>query len=141
MNPPYVHTLVNHFPIVLTGGRDCRPPRGTPPPKTRRLVLCARHPHVFRRKRTIVFAHAATTNYAPASILLLGLVSGYAWWRLLRADADLPPPAWLRILVAILAALGLTVVARTAYLGGKIVHGSPRLEKAPPGVEVEPTDR
>ena len=75
MNWPYVHILINHFPIVLT--------------------------------------------VVGSATLLLALSL---------------PPVWLRAVVSVLAAFGLSIVVRTAYLGGKIVHDSPKLANPPAAV-------
>jgi hypothetical protein len=63
----------------------------------------------------------------------MGAAAAYAWWRMLRREVTGLPPRWLRIVVAVLAVLGLAIVIRTAYLGGKIVHESPKLETPPAG--------
>ena len=70
-------------------------------------------------------------------ILLMGAASAYAWWRMVRREPVGLPPTWLRVVVALLAAFGLSTVIRTAYLGGKIVHESPKL--AAPPASVAPT--
>jgi hypothetical protein len=49
------------------------------------------------------------------------------------------PPTWLRVVIAALAAFGLSTVIRTAYLGGQIVHESPRLATPPAGVVPSPS--
>jgi hypothetical protein len=40
--------------------------------------------------------------------------------------------------VALLTAVGLAIIVRTAYLGGQIVHDSPRLKSPPAGMSVTP---
>ena len=52
---------------------------------------------------------------------------------MLRRELASLPPVWLRVMVTILAAWGLSVVIRTAYLGGEIVHDSPKLANPPAG--------
>jgi prepilin signal peptidase PulO-like enzyme (type II secretory pathway) len=77
--------------------------------------------------------------WALISILLMGAASAYAWWRMVRREPMMLPPTWLRVVIAALAAFGLSTVIRTAYLGGQIVHESPRLATPPAGVVPSPS--
>ncbi|HEV7838622.1 MAG TPA: hypothetical protein VGO75_11190, partial [Gemmatimonadaceae bacterium] len=45
-------------------------------------------------------------------------------------------PIWMRAGVLVGALLAVSIVARTAYLGGKIIHDAPvlQLEQPPPGL-------
>jgi hypothetical protein len=52
---------------------------------------------------------------------------------MLRREVTTLPPVWLRVVVAVIAVWALSVVARTAYLGGQIVHESPKLQTPPAG--------
>jgi uncharacterized membrane protein len=150
---PYIHTLINHFPIILTvvGSAVLALALVT----RRRAIwlyalatltlagLCA-YPAFFtgdeagdaQRKtwyivQAMVHEHEDAADFALASLLVMGAVSAYAWWRMLRREVTTLPPVWLRVVAALVAALTLSVVTRTAYLGGKIVHESPKLS-APP---------
>ena len=157
MNWPYIHTLVNHFPIILMVvgsavlalaliGRR----RGVWLYAVATLTLAGlsiypafytgdEAAHALRDKWYIVRAaveHDDAAGYALITVLLVGVVNGYAWWRMLRREATGLPPVWLRVVVSLVTAFALTVVIRTAYLGGKIIHESPKLENPPPESEL-----
>ena len=163
MNWPYVHTLVNHFPIILMvvgsavavlaliTGR-----RGVWLYAVATLTLAGlsiwptdftgdQAADVMRKAWYVVPAaiteHDEAATYALIFTLLVGAVAAYAWWRMLRRERDGLPPKWLRIVVLVVALFDLTVVTRTAYLGGKIVHESPKLLVTPPGVVVDTAGR
>jgi hypothetical protein len=63
----------------------------------------------------------------------MGAVSAYGWWRMLRRDVTGLLPVWLRAVICFVAAFTLSVVIRTAYLGGQIIHESPKLQNPPAG--------
>ena len=154
MNWPYIHTLINHFPIVLTvvGAAVLLAAliwqrRGLWLYALATLTLSglsvypahfsgdeAEHAldHTWYIVRAAVEAHDDAAGFAMTSILIMGALSAYVWWRMLKRETTGLPPVWLRWAVTILTIFGLTTVVRTAYLGGKIVHDSPRLV-APPG--------
>jgi uncharacterized membrane protein len=160
---PYIHTVINHFPIVLTvvgsvvlAAALILKRRGLWLYAVATLTMAGvmvypaffsgdKAAHELRDTwyivRSAVKEHDQAAGFALASILLMGAVSAYAWWRTLRREVTGLPPVWLRVVVALLAAWGLSVITRTAYLGGQIVHESPRLEFPPPGVVVPPADR
>jgi len=153
VNWPYVHTLINHFPIILTVVGSgvlllalIVRRRGLWLYALATLTLAglsvypAFYPgdaaaHAVRDTwyivRSMVEEHDQAAGYALVSILIMGAASAYAWWRMLKREVTTLPPVWLRIVVAVLAAWGLSVVARTAYLGGQIVHESPKLQTPP----------
>lgn len=153
MNWPYLHTLVNHFPIILSvvGSAALALALIT---KRRAVWLYALatltlaglsiYPayytgdaasHALRDTwyvvRSMVREHDQAAGFALFSVLLMGAVSAYAWWRMLRRDIGQLPPVWLRVLLALIAAWSLSVVVRTAYLGGLIIHESPKLANPP----------
>lgn len=155
MNWPYIHTLINHFPIILmvvgTGvlllALIVRR-RGVWLYALATLTLAGLsiYPVYFTGDeaadavrntwyimRPMVDEHDAAAGFALASVLIVGVASAYTWWRMLRREVTTLPPVWLRTVVAVLAIWALSVVARTAYLGGKIVHDSPKLQTPPPG--------
>ena len=70
------------------------------------------------------------------ALLALGAASAYAWWRMLKRERAGLPPVRLRILVVVLATVGLGTITYAAYLGGKIVHESPKLATPPAAVPV-----
>ncbi|HEX3865779.1 MAG TPA: hypothetical protein VHV78_03470, partial [Gemmatimonadaceae bacterium] len=147
MDWPYIHTLVNHFPIILmvvgSGvlvAAAITNKRGIWLYALATLTFAGisiypadftgdQASHALRGTwyivRSMVREHDASATFALISVLAVGAVAAYAWWRMLRRDAGSPPAVWLRIVLAILTALGLSTVVRTAYLGGLIVHDSP----------------
>jgi hypothetical protein len=153
MNWPYIHTLINHFPIILTvvgcavlvlalitnrrgvwlyalatltlSGLSVYPVHFTGDQAAHALQ------HTWYVVRDMVEAHDHAAGPAMMSILAMGAASAYAWWRMLRRERTGLPPVWLRLLVVVLAAAGIGTVTWAAYLGGKIIHESPKLT-APP---------
>jgi len=156
MNWPYIHTLINHFPIILsvlgtaalllalivrrravwlyalatltlaglsvwpayfTGDQAADAVRGT-----------------WYIVESMVREHDAAAGFALWSVIISGLTSAYTWWRMVKREPTLLPPVWLRTVTAVLAVWSLSVVVRTAYLGGEIVHDSPKLATPPAGV-------
>ena len=154
MNWPYTHTLINHFPIVLTVVGSVvlllalfvrRRGLWLYALATLTLAGLSVYPVFFTGDkasdvlrntwyvvRAAVEEHDQSAGYALVCLLLLGAASAYAWWRMIRRDLMGLPPVWLRTVVAVLASFGLSIVARTAYLGGKIIHDSPALQASPP---------
>lgn len=162
MDWPYLHILINHFPIILTvvGSAALLLALIT---KRRDVWLYAlvtltlaglsvypafftggQAAHAVRKTWYIVHAmveeHDDAAGYALTFLLALGAASAYAWWRMLRREVDGIPPVWLRVVLAILTAVTLSVVVRTAYLGGRIVHDSPKLVNPPSGPVGAPAD-
>ena len=155
MNWPYVHTLINHFPIILmvvgTGVLLLalivrRRGLWLYALATLTLAGVSIYPAYFTGDqaadavrttwyimRPMVEEHDAAAGFALASVLLTGAVSAYAWWRMLKREVTALPPVWLRAVVAVIAIWSMSVVARTAYLGGQIVHESPKLRTPPAG--------
>ena len=155
VNWPYVHTLINHFPIILmvvgTGVLLValivrRRGLWLYALATLTLAGVSVYPAYFTGDqaadavrntwyivRSMVEEHDAAAGFALASVLLAGAASGYTWWRMLRREVTTLPPVWLRTVVAVIAVWALSVVARTAYLGGRIVHDSPKLPIPPAG--------
>ncbi|MFI5228412.1 MAG: hypothetical protein ACHQWU_05040 [Gemmatimonadales bacterium] len=160
MDWPYVHTLINHFPIILTVV-GCAAlllalfTRRRGPwlyaLATLTLAGLSVYPAAFTGDQAsdalrntwyivhdMVREHDASATWALITVIPLGVVSAYAWWRMLNRERDALPPVWLRAVITVLAALGLAVITRTAYLGGLIVHESPRLKTPPPGTPSQP---
>lgn len=153
MNWPYIHTLINHFPIILMVV-------GT---AVLILALIVRHrgvwlyavatltlaglsawpaffsgdqaAHALRGTwyivESMVREHDQAAGFALWSLLITGAVNAYSWWRMMRREPIGLPPVWLRVAVTVITVWSLSVVVRTAYLGGQIVHDSPKLA-APP---------
>jgi hypothetical protein len=161
MNWPYIHTLINHFPIILmvVGSGVLllalivrRPGLWLYALATLTLAGVSVYPvyltgdeasdavrNTWYIVRSMVREHDQAAGFALFSTLLVGAVSAYTWWRMLKREPTTLPPVWLRVVVAVLSFWGLSVVARTAYLGGQIVHDSPKLQTAPPGVTRDTT--
>jgi hypothetical protein len=160
VNWPYIHITINHFPIILTVV-GCAAlalalvtnRRGAWLYALATLTLAGLSIYptflsgdeaadALRKTwyilRDAVREHDEAAGWALWAVLLLGASSAYAWWRMLRREITGLPPMWLRLSVAVLAALSLAIVVRTAYLGGKIVHESPKLETPPPGMAAPP---
>ncbi len=160
MDWPYVHRLINHFPIILTvvgtasvvaafiWNRRALWLYGL---ATLTLAGLSVYPvfftgdeahHVMERRwyvvRSMVEAHEEAGELTLWVVLFAGAVSAYAWWRLLRRDTAGSLPRWLRTLVVVAALAGLGTVAYSAYLGGRIVHESPRLAAPPAGGNLTP---
>ena len=155
MNWPYVHTLINHVPIILMVVGTAvlllalivrRRAIWLYALATLTLAGLSIYPVYFTGDqaadavrttwyivRSMVEEHDAAAGFALASVLMAGAASAYAWWRMLRREVTGLPPVWLRVVVAVIAVWALSVVARTAYLGGQIVHDSPRLSTPPVG--------
>jgi hypothetical protein len=156
VNWPYVHTLINHFPIILsTVGTAVLilalivRRRGIWLYAVATLSLAGlsawpafftgdQASHALRGTwyivQSMVREHDQAAGFALWSLLIVGAVSAYTWWRMLKREPTLLPPVWLRVVVTVLALWSLSVVTRTAYLGGQIVHDSPKLATPPAGV-------
>jgi len=164
---PYVHLLLNHFPVVLTAAGLAAALGG--------LVLHRRglwlyamgtltaagaivYPVYFTGDKAdhalndpwyirpgAIDAHDSVAGIAMVVIIVAGVVCAYAWWRALRYPAE-PIPVWIRSAVLVMAVAGFGTVAYTAYLGGKIVHEAPVLELPqppaglPPGIATPSSD-
>ncbi|HEY7236451.1 MAG TPA: hypothetical protein VH539_19980 [Gemmatimonadaceae bacterium] len=153
MNWPLIHVQINHFPIILTivgtavlllalivrqralwlyalatltlAGLSVGPvfltgdQAGDAVQNTWYVV------------REAVDTHDDAALFALIWILLLGAASAYTWWRMVRREPMTLPPTWLRVVLVVLALFAVSTVIRTAYLGGKIVHESPKLATPP----------
>jgi hypothetical protein len=156
MNWPYIHTLINHFPIilmvvgtavVLLAAITNRRGVWLYALATLTLAGFSVYPayfsgdeaaHVMRDtwyvERSMIREHDSAAGFALASVLIIGALSAWTWWRMLGREVSVLPPKWLRIAVVVVALWATSVVARTAYLGGKIVHDAPKLATPPAGI-------
>lgn len=156
MNWPYIHILINHFPIITTVVGTValllalivrRRVVWLYALATLTLAGLSIYPVYFAGDEaadalkgtwyivpSAVREHDAAAGFALAAILIMGAASAYTWWRMVRRETTTLPPTWLRVVVAVIAVWALSVIARTAYLGGKIVHESPKIMTPPPGV-------
>ncbi|MBA3646898.1 MAG: hypothetical protein H0W63_12095 [Gemmatimonadaceae bacterium] len=156
---PYIHTLINHFPVVLSGMGTIgalvalvRKKRGawlyTMATMTAAGLVVG--PVYLAGDKAdealkdpwyiapgVIDAHDAAANWALAIILITGAVCAYSWWRALRYR-DEPIPRFIRTAVVISTLFSFAAVTRTAYLGGQIIHEAPvlSLPSAPTGVTV-----
>ena len=108
--------------------------------------------HSWYVSQRAIHTHEEAGEFALWSLVVMGLIAAYAWWRL-RSPRPLAPstgepgtmwgalvlPVWLRALVVISALFATVVVFRAAQLGGDITHHSTILKTTPrpPGVPVE----
>jgi len=154
---PYVHLLINHFPVVLSvsalavtilalilgrrglwltamGALTCAGLFIYPVHFTGDKADEALNDPWYIRSGTID-AHDNAAGIAMVVILIVGAFAAYSWWRSLKRPAELIP-GWMRagVIVGSLAAVG--TVTWTAYLGGKIIHEAPilQLEQPPAGL-------
>ncbi|MEO8909739.1 MAG: DUF2231 domain-containing protein [Gemmatimonadaceae bacterium] len=154
---PYVHILINHFPVVLSIAGLVLAllalilrRRGLWQTAMGALIGAGLfiYPVYFTGdqadhalndpwyiKHGTIEAHDAAASWALYAILLVGIFAAYALWRSLKRPAE-PLPGWMKAGVVIGALLATSTVARTAYLGGKIIHEAPILElkQPPPGL-------
>lgn len=155
MNWPYIHIMINHFPIILTVVGSAvlalalivrQRALWLYALATLTLAGLAIYPvyftgdlasdaveHTWYIVKSAVDEHDLAAGFALACTLLAGAASAYTWWRMVRREPTTLPPVWLRVVLAVLAAFAVSTVIRTAYLGGQIVHESPKLARPPAG--------
>jgi uncharacterized membrane protein len=154
---PYIHLMLNHFPVVLSVAAFAVAVLALLLRK-RGLWLTAmgaltgaglfvypvhftgdKADHALRDPWFIrtgaIEAHDDAAGIAMIVILIAGAFAAYSWWRSLRRPVELIP-GWMRAGVVIGALAAVATVTYTAYLGGKIIHEAPILhvEQAPPGL-------
>lgn len=157
MSWPYAHLLINHFPVVLSvsalgvavlalilGHRGLW--------QTAMGALAGAGIFVFPVyysgkhadgalndpwyvKPGTIEAHDAAARWALIVILVAGAFAAFCLRRSLTRRAE-PLPGWVKAGIALGGLLATGTVARTAYLGGKIIHEAPVLgiPLAPPGL-------
>jgi uncharacterized membrane protein len=154
---PYAHLLINHFPVVLSVSALAVAILAVLIQRrglwlTAMAALTAAGAFVYPVKfsgdkadhalddpwyipRGVIKAHDDAALWALWVILIAGAFAAYSWWRSLKRPAELIP-AWMRWGVFVGALLAVATVARTAYLGGKIIHEAPvlQLKQPPPGL-------
>jgi len=88
-------------------------------------------------------AHDDASLWALITLVLVGIVGAYGLWRALKRPQE-AIPGWIKAALFIGAIFGFSTVARTAYLGGKIIHEAPILglpqppANLPPGIATAP---
>jgi len=162
---PYIHILINHFPVVLStvglavailalilgrrslwiyamatltiAGVVVYPVRFTGDQADHAL----RDPWYIAKGA--IDAHDDASLWAMIFLLAVGAVSAYGWWRAVKRPEE-PIPGWIKASVLVLGLFGFATIARTAYLGGKIIHEAPILSlptapaNLPPGIAAPP---
>jgi len=94
-------------------------------------------------KQGAIEAHDDASLWALYCLLIVGAVSAYGLWRAWKRPQE-EIPAWLRAAVLIGAIFAASIVARVAYLGGRIIHEAPVLmlpnppANLPPGIAAPP---
>lgn len=162
---PYIHILINHFPVVLStmglavaiaalilrrrgvwiyamatltmAGVVVYPVRFT----GNQADDALKDPWYIQKG--VIDAHDAASAWAMYFLLAVGIVSAYGWWRAVKRPEE-PIPGWIKASVLVLGLFGFATVARTAYLGGKIIQEAPILSlptapaNLPPGIATPP---
>lgn len=162
---PYVHLLINHFPVVLSVVALVAA-LGAAVTNRRALWLNAMAMLTFAGavvypvhftgdeaddalrdpwfiKRGVIDAHDDAAGIAMVILLIAGAIAAYGWWRALKRRDEIIP-VWMRAAVVVGALAGFGSVAYAAYLGGKIIHDAPVLglpqapAGLPPGIATPP---
>lgn len=157
---PYLHTLINHFPIVLGMIGTLAlllalvyPRRGLWLYALGTLTLAGitvypawltgdEAADVVRNAWYIpagsIRQHAQAATVTMWILLALGLASLVAWASIVRAREAFAPARWLRIVVSVLAVAGFIAISYTGYRGGQIVVDSAILASPTPPVPPAP---
>ena len=160
MSWPYLHTLVNHFPIVLTviGAlavlvAAMLPRRATWVYALSTLVLAGvaiypawlsgdRAGHAVRNawyiERGVIQTHSAAADVTLWIVGIVGLLALLALVTMVRTREAVSPARALRVIVGLGALVSICAVSYTGYLGGKIVVESPILASPTPPVITVP---
>ena len=162
---PYIHLLINHFPVVLAtaglvavilamilrrrglwlyamgtlaaAGATVYPVRFSGDEADHALN------DPWYIAKGAIDAHDNASLWALICLLLVGVLSAYGLWRALKRPQE-EIPGWIKAALFIGAIFGFSTVARTAYLGGKIIHEAPILSmpqppaNLPPGIATAP---
>jgi hypothetical protein len=161
MNWPYLHLVTNHFPVILTivgaavalaAGLLRRRGLWLYAVVTLTLAGLSVYPAFFIGKeaeemvehqpgiaRASVEEHEEASEAALFTLLAVGAISGFAWWRATRSQGRDELPTWLRALVIVAALSGSGAVAYAALLGGKVLHGNNTITSRP-SLMVSPGD-
>jgi hypothetical protein len=157
MSWPYVHLLINHFPVVLSvvalaiailalllrhrvlwltamgaltlAGLSIYPVHFTGDEADHAL----HDPWYIHHG--VIEAHDTAAGIAMYVILIAGAFAAYSWWRSWKRPAE-GIPGWMKAGVLVGSLAAVATVTYTAYLGGKIIHESPvlQLKEAPAGL-------
>jgi uncharacterized membrane protein len=160
MSWPYLHTLVNHFPIVLTviGALAVLvaamvPRRATWVYALSTLTLAgitiypawltggrARHAvqNAWYIQRGAIPAHSAAADVTLWIVGAVGLLALLALMTMVRTRDAISPARALRVMVGLGTVVSLCAVSYTGYLGGRIVVESPILASPTPPIITAP---
>jgi hypothetical protein len=152
---PHIHLMINHFPIILavmglvavvialiTGRRSAwlyavvtltMAGLSVVPVHLTGDAAADVMKHKWYVVREAIEKHDDSSGITMWVMLVTGALSAYAWWRLVRRGGQESTPGWLRAVILVGALASAGTGAYTAYLGGEIVYGSPRLLTAPGG--------
>lgn len=161
MNWPYLHTLINHFPIILSvmgaaaaitaftlhrrgiwlyalasltfAGLTVYPAFLTGDEASDTMK------HEWYVVPSMIHDHEEAADITLWFLLATGVISIYTWAWQVRHDESREPPTWLRTLVIVAALASVGTITYTSLLGGRIVHESPKLLTPPPGIAVDTT--
>ena len=157
MDAPYIHLLVNHFPIVLSvvGALAALLALFTRHRTTWTFALgalllaaLAIYPAFFTGGRAaddmkdvwfvgegVILEHAAAAKWSLWVTLATGLVAVGAIFKerttYTGGRTILASPTWLRALVAVMGVASAVVLGRTAWTAGYVVHKAQRLQQPP----------
>lgn len=154
MDWPYIHTVINHFPIILVVVGTAavataliwkRRPVWLYAVATLTLAGLSVYPafitgdeaaDTMERKwyvvKSMVHDHEESADVVLWIVLATGVIAAYTWWSMTRPGRKELPPVWLRVLVLVAAIASVVSITYSSYLGGRIVHESPKLAQ-PPG--------
>ncbi len=171
MDAAYLHLLVNHFPIVLSimGVAAAivallvhRRAAWLYAAVSLTIAGAAAYPvmltghgaedvmkHKWYVTKEAIENHEEAADIATWVLLATGVINAFAWWRIARAGrseagaTNVLPGKILQGLVLVTGLAGLGTVSYAALQGGKIVHGSAKLDAGPeaspaPGPPVAP---
>jgi uncharacterized membrane protein len=154
MDWAHIHTMINHFPIVLStvgvaavllglvtrrrgpwlyaaisltgAGLAVIPVYFTGEPAEGFLN------HPWYVNQGAIHQHEDAARVAAVLILLAGVAGAVAWRRLVRYPRELVLPGWLRATLLVTAVAGSASIVYAALLGGRIIHDAPVLHGPAP---------
>lgn len=163
MTWPHIHTILNHFPVVLTIVGMVAALLGLVWPRralwlysvvSLTLAGVTAYPawqsgeeaaETVRRAWYIapgaIKRHAEVADSTLWVLLAVGVIAAFVWWRLSRSPATETPAVWLRVLVLAGSIASFGAVTYAAWLGGAIVVNSPILASPVPPAPVPDTVR
>jgi hypothetical protein len=160
MSWPYLHTLVNHFPIVLTvvgaigvllAAMIQRRAIWVYATSTLTLAGLTIYPawltggraggavrNAWYIQHGAIHTHAVAAQVTLWVVGVTGFLAFVALVTMIRTGAAVTPARWLRVLVGLGALASICAVSYTGFLGGKIVVESPILMNPTPPIITVP---